>query len=292
MLRTLLASLLLALSGWVQADTLTTRLDDLTLNGRFVAAVEQADRPTVLITHGTLAHNGMELIENLQQVLADAGFASLAINLSLGLDDRRAPYPCQHPHRHRHEDAVREIAHWVDLLMAQGHDRLLLLGHSRGGNQTAWYSRDHAPLPAAVIGQVLLAPMTWDAARERAQYRQRHGQPLEPLLNQARQHDRALLQPVGLLYCTDTAATAAALLSYHGDNPDLHTPNLLRATRLPTLVIAGSADSVVSDLPAAMATLDNPQVQLRVLDGADHFFRDLYTDDVVDALAEFSDQLP
>ncbi len=283
--------LLLALSAFAHADSVTTLFNDTTLSAKFKQGKNSPDT-TVLITHGTLAHNGMELIVALQDSLAEAGLNSLAINLSLGIDNRTAAYPCDTPHTHLHEDAIDEIGHWIEWLSQQGEQRILLLGHSRGGNQTAWYVDSAKTLPPAVKAQVLLAPMTWNASREAAHYQARYGHSLASVIEQARHAEQQLLQPVDFLYCHQTAASPASLLSYYADAQHLHTPNLLKTTALPTLVIAGSSDTTVPDLADAMTAVENAQVQLVVLDGADHFFRDLYTDDVVDQIKALLESLP
>lgn len=50
-------------------------------------------------------------------------------------------YDCAKPHRHRLVDALDEIAAWVDWLKQRGASDIVLLGHSRGGNQAAWYAK-------------------------------------------------------------------------------------------------------------------------------------------------------
>ena len=104
------------------------------------------------------AHKDMEIIANLQTLLADEEINSLAINLSLGIDNRQGPFDCAVPHEHRHEDAAAEIATWIEWLKGQGVDQVLLAGHSRGGSQVAAYSQN---ADAIVMGQVLIAPSTW-----------------------------------------------------------------------------------------------------------------------------------
>ncbi|PSL14841.1 alpha-beta hydrolase superfamily lysophospholipase [Marinobacterium halophilum] len=295
MLRNLITCILLLGSFGAHAETVTTSLHGMTLT----ANLEHADGPystdttTVLITHGTLGHNGMELVEALQEALTEAGFNSLAINLSLGIDHRKGRYACDTPHTHQHTDAVGEIGQWVNWLEEQGSNSVVLLGHSRGGNQTAWYTDATRPLPALIKAQVLLAPMTWNYARETAQYETRYGHSLAPLLaaaEQARSNNTPMMQPVDFLYCPQTQASPAAILSYYADEPRMHTPNLL-TTPLPTLVIAGSADTTVPDVSSAMANVDNPQVTQVTIEDADHFFRDLYTYDIVDHLTALMESL-
>ena len=55
----------------------------------------------------------MEPIANLQDVLTERGFNTLAITLSLGISDRKGIYDCAQPHRHLHTDALDEISAWL-----------------------------------------------------------------------------------------------------------------------------------------------------------------------------------
>jgi alpha/beta superfamily hydrolase len=49
--------------------------------------------------------------------------------------------------------------------------------------------------------------------------------------------------------------------------------------------VAGSEDDVVEGLVEAVQPLaDGERVNLIVLDGADHFFRDLYAEEIADAV--------
>jgi alpha/beta superfamily hydrolase len=55
----------------------------------------------------------------------------------------------------------------------------------------------------------------------------------------------------------------------------------------PVLVLFGSEDTAVPSLPAQMTVIRQDNIKYREIDGADHFFRDLYAYDVVDASLEF-----
>jgi pimeloyl-ACP methyl ester carboxylesterase len=286
------------LTGVAFAEEVTLEHEGVTLNGQLELAPDKSlEDGVVLMTHGTLAHNEMEIISQLQEQFRDRGVNTLAINLSLGKDERHGPYDCDEPHRHRHTDAVEEIGAWVAWLEEQGAQDIVLLGHSRGGNQTAWYAAE-APEPtfAAVV---LLAPSTWDEGRARSAYETTHGAPLEPVLERAQEMVREgrgdeMMEGVGFLYCEQTSATAEAFVSYYEPDVRFDSPRLLPHIEAPTLVIAGSADTITPDLPERMdltAKEEIEHVELVVIDGADHFFRDLYVDDVVDAVLEFTEGL-
>ena len=289
--RTLLIALLL-IPAALQAAEVKLRLGELTLNAQLQKAGDNWPKgPVVLITHGTLAHNGMEIVATLQALFEERGISSLAINLSLGLDDRHGMYACKTPHRHKHTDALNEIGAWLGWLESQGVQQVVLLGHSRGGNQTAWFAAERAaPL---VSGLVLIAPATWDAERQAAQYSKRFGKPLAPIREQAQQmiaqgQGNQLMEGVDFIYCQDTSATAAAFANYYALEPRLDTPQLLPKLKQPVLVFAGSEDDVVRGLEQAVAPLaDGDGIRFEVIDGADHFFRDLYAEDLADISVEF-----
>ena len=134
------------------ADEVKLQHDGMTLNASLVTSADSWPAgPVVLMTHGTLAHRGMEIMAGLQDMLSERGISSLAINLSLGLDDRSAAmYDCATPHSHRHTDAVAEIGAWLEWLKGQGVKKIALLGHSRGGNQTARFPDRAADLECGI----------------------------------------------------------------------------------------------------------------------------------------------
>jgi pimeloyl-ACP methyl ester carboxylesterase len=274
------------------AGVVTLSHNGITLN----ASLEQAgsswpDGPVVLMTHGTLAHRGMEIMAGLQGMLAERGISSLAINLSLGLDNRAAAmYDCATPHTHKHTDAVDEIGAWLDWLKAQGATQVALLGHSRGGNQTARFAAaSDDPVVKAVF---LVAPQTWDADDVAQDYRKRYGTDLFPLLAKAEQmvadgKGSELMEGVDFLYCEDTRVSAEAFLSYYAADGNMDTPHLLAEIKAPVTVFAGSEDTVEGQLIGDVEPLaDGEHIRLVVVDGADHFFRDLYSEEIADVVAE------
>ncbi|MFK7866613.1 MAG: alpha/beta hydrolase family protein [Alphaproteobacteria bacterium] len=233
----------------------------------------------VLITHGTLAHHAMEIIANAQALLEEEGIASLAISLSLGVNDRRGLYDCNQPHQHTHEDAQHEIAAWLDWLGSAypQYDQVFMMGHSRGGNQTAQYlaNFDHNQ----VKGGILLAPMIWEGQSAAQQQR----------LSKIKGNSPSDMQPVDqLLYCPDAVASALAIHSYNADDPNLDTPSLLNQVKKPVLVIAAADDNVVKQLENAVRTrTQNDLVEMVSIMDADHMFLDFYIEDAMVEAVEF-----
>ncbi len=273
------------------AKEVTLLQRNLTLN----AELELAEGKTisdgvVLIMHDALAHRDMELMVYLRALFRERGYSTLAINLGLGLDDRHGMYDCNTMHRHSNDDAVNEIGLWVDWLRREGARDVILLGHSRGGAQTALYAAErHDDVVKAVI---LMAPTTSDN-NSPAAYLLRYGQALEPLLAKSRElvssgMDDALLGHVGLLTCAGTTVTAGTFLSYYGQDPRLDTPYLLPRIKVPTLVVVAGADSIVIGLDRKVASLvDGQRLRMTVVEGADHMFLDIYADQAIDVIDHF-----
>lgn len=283
---------LVAVASQASADEVKLEYRGLSLNANLqMAEGNDWTTPFVLMTHGTLAHNRMEIIHTFQDLLTAAGYNTLAINLSLSLDDRHGTYQCPQLHRHRHTDALDEIGVWLDWLVARGADDVFLFGHSRGGNQTAWFvaERDRP----AVAGVVLVAPGTWSGPAAAGAYAARHGTSLAEVLQRAERMVQAgegglPLENVGFIYCEKTRVTADAFLDYYVPDPRRHTPFLLPMIPKPVLVVYGTEDRVIANAQGEVEPLAaTGAVQLAIIDGADHFFRDLFAEEAVEAIADF-----
>ncbi len=279
-------------AGAAREQNVSLRYGDLVLNGRLVVpGSKPLGEGVVLMVHGTLAHHGMDTIRGLQETFADRGIATLAITLGLGRSNRRGMYPCAVPHRHRHTDALDEIAAWIDWLGGKGAGSLVLFGHSRGGNQVAWYMAERKDRRVARV--ILLAPMTWSEGRARGTYMRRHGRPLDEVLARAKALVAAgkgdqLMHDTGFLFCPGATVTAETFVSYYGPDPRRDTPALLPRIPAPVLIVAAGQDAVVPDLvPRVRPLADGRRIRLVVVEDADHFFLDLFAEDVADAVSEF-----
>lgn len=276
----------------VRAEPVSLAYDELTLLGYYEPP--PAGAPVVLMLHGTLAHGDMEIMRTLREVFAEEGWGALSVSLSFGEDRRTGMYPCDAAHRHRAVDAAAELAAWRAWLADRGVTRVVLLGHSRGALQMAAFAADAAPSTAEAM--VLLAPPAPPDGRQAERYRARFDDDLAARVREAEAlvaADRGdeTLTGVGFLYCDDARVTAAAFLSYYGPAAPSDVRDFLRDSARPVLVIAGSEDEISAGLPAALGPiLSPPRQRLVEIDGADHFFRDLYAYDVVEAVQDFVDE--
>ena len=135
--------------------------------------------------------------------------------------------------------------------------------------------------------------MTWSEDGEAEDYKKKYGVELKPLLAKAEALVAAgkgdeVMNPIDFIYCKQTEATADAFVGYYRPDADLDTPRVVGRIKAPVLVIAGSADTVVNDLiPKMESVADGDHVKLEIIDGADHFFRDLYLEDAADMISDF-----
>lgn len=274
------------------AQEVTVKQDHLTLRADLnLASDKKIQDGVVLLLHGTLAHNQMEIIKTVAELLNDKGFNTLSINLSYSLDQRPSQMlDCAIEHQHQHEDAMQEISTWMQWLQEQGVEQVYLMGHSRGGNQIAWYASEQAN--ALIKKIVLIAPATWNAEKSASDYEERYKTPLAELVNNAQAKVAAgqgteVLDTAGFVYCEKAKASAKSIVSYYRADERKNTPSLLSKLTQPTLVIMGSEDTTMQDLPAQMEAIKQANVQAVMIEGADHFFLDLYADELVEKTVEF-----
>ncbi|QCU89489.1 alpha/beta hydrolase [Thiomicrorhabdus sediminis] len=248
------------------------------------------DDKMVLLTHGTLTHKERSTYAQLQKNLAAQGVSSLAINLSLGLNDRHGEYDCNVAHTHKHTDALQEIGFWLDWLKSQGATAVTLMGHSRGGNQTAWFATEHDS--DIIKNVVLVAPATGEQ-QSPAEYEEKYGKSLASVMAKAKKMVAAgkgneMMADTDFIYCKKAKVAAASFVDYYEVKPQFDTPTLLKDINKPTLVVMGSADTVVADLPEKIQPLaDAGKVETLMLEDADHFFLDFANEDLAAAVAEF-----
>lgn len=269
----------------------------LKLNGNLVIAGANSEpEQMILITHSLIQHNAREPIPYLQELLRERGYSSLAINYSLAIDNRHGPFDCLAPHRYTLEDSLDEIALWVDWLKRRGVRRLVLMGHSYGGNEIARYAANHDE--EAIAAVVLLGPGTADHRMwSPAGYEIRYGKPLNSVLEHAEMlvasgEGDTMMEGVDFIFCPKATVKAASFASYYRVDPERLLPNLLRAAKKPTLFIAASEDNRLPDLNRLVTPyIDGERTRLVVIEGAGHFFLDLHSDDAVDQMVEFMGEI-
>ena len=283
-------SLLAVLPTASSAEEVTQKYNGLTLNANLEKAPGSTlEEGVVLVLHGPLAHNRMEIIENIQRALAENGRNSLAINLSLAVDNRHGFYDCTIPHRHTQEDSLDEISAWVDWLRQQGVADIVLLGHSRGANQVMVYSATHRDPEVKQL--ILLAPGT---AEIKKAYQVRYGYDIEKLVSEAREMVAAnkaneLMEQTDFGICPQSDVSAKTFLSYYADDvPFNNFDEFLPRLNRPTLITTGSMDERFPNTEEKIAPyVDGKMIHHTEIEGAGHFFRDFNIDEAMEAAVEF-----
>jgi Serine aminopeptidase, S33 len=264
---------------------------ELTANLETVPGKSLKSDGAVLLVHDTQGHGRMELMAALQDGLHDLGINSLAITLGLGLDKRRGMFDCGLEQDHRHEDAIDEIAAWVQWLKEKGASSITVAGHGRGANQVALYAINRLDKPVKRV--VLIAPLMQTAEKAEAEYRARFGKSLRPELAKAEElvaneEGNQLVEVPGFLNCQHAQVTAGAFADYYGANEKFKTTNLLQSIKLPVLLAVGDADPNLREIQAAEPEFAGLKtVTLAIVPGADQDFRDLGADELAKKIKEF-----
>jgi pimeloyl-ACP methyl ester carboxylesterase len=248
----------------------------LKLNGNLEVpdgkTVEGSD--VIILLHGTLSWLGQETIASLQKNLKARGIATLAVTLSLGVDDRTGPRACNVVHDYALAGAQREIGLWIEWLKAQNAKSIDLLGFSSGGVQVA------AMAPELTVARrvILLAPAFANSADQEELYQKAFGRPLKPQLEEARKLPLEKLT-VDFQTCKQAPVLGATFLDAYSPRPF----SLAAKTGHPTLVVVAGKDEVEPDLAKKLPSAVRPVI----VDGATHFFLDLYGEEAADAIAKF-----
>ncbi|MCK5663097.1 MAG: alpha/beta hydrolase [Thiotrichaceae bacterium] len=286
---------LLSVADSIQADEVTQKFNGLMLNANLELAEGKVMQDgIVLIMHGILGHNRMEVIESSQQALLDNGHSSLAINLSLGIDNRHGFYDCSKPHRHMQEDAIIEIGVWVRWLRDKDVSKVILMAHSRGSNQAMVYAVDKKD--PEVTHLIFLAPGTVDDSKKL--WEGRYGTGFDQTLQGARKLIAAgkgheLMDNTDFTFCPQTMVTANTFNSYYGDLGRFRNfPSYLPRITVPTLITTGTEDERQPDIKKhVLPYVDGKFIQLSEIEGAGHFFRDFNIEEAMEVAIEFLDNV-
>ncbi|UHD15834.1 alpha/beta hydrolase [Thiocapsa bogorovii] len=276
-----------------KAEEVNLDFNGLTLNANLeIAEGKQLSDGVVLIMHSFLAHNRMEIIEASQTALLENGQSSLAINVSLDVDNRHGFYDCMIPIRFKLADALDELDAWIAWLKGQGATSVVLMGHSISANQMLTYAATrHEPTVKALV---LLAPNTVGHPSSPERYRVDYDSDLEQVLARAKELVEAgkgdeLMTETDFGFCPKATVSAEAFYDFYEQNNEFWNAHVfLPKTDVPVLVIAGSVDDRQPNIPEHVAPyVDDERVYLTVIEDADHFFRDLNIEEAVEAAVEF-----
>jgi len=269
----ILLSLIIACNQ-VDAEPVQTEYNQLILNADLQDNGERG-KPVFLLVHGTWATHKMEIMRTLQELLAEAEYNSLAISLSLGVSNRTENQDCASGIKAGQNDNLDELGHWINYLEQKGFTEVVLIAHSRAGAQVASFT--HKAQDKRIKAQALIAPMVWSAESVPDDVR-----------NRADKSTDKMLSKVAVLYCDETNISLDAYRSYYSEQPEKNTPTIIKNSLIKTIVYLGTDDELITEnfLKQSALLEKNSNITTHIIDGADHFFRDLNSDEIVEHLIE------
>lgn len=276
--------------GSLQAKEVSQQHRGLTLNANLeIAEGKDFKDGMVLILHGILGHNKMELVATSQQILLENEMNSLAINLSLSRSNRHGFFDCTWPHYHQQDDVFEELNLWVDWLRKKGVSKIALMGHSRGSNQSMVYAAEH--LDPTVTHLVLLSPGADDV---RETHEKRYGSVLNATADLMQEMIKSnkgeeLIDGVDFWFCPKATVTANSYLSYYGEMSKFREfQTYIPQIPVPTLIITGTMDERFPNVRKNIRPfIDNKRIYSSEIENAGHFFRDLNLEEAVETMIDF-----
>ncbi|MCW8829175.1 MAG: alpha/beta fold hydrolase [Gammaproteobacteria bacterium] len=232
----------------------------------------EAGRHAVLVLHGFMTTREFNTVQSLVNELTGSGYTVLAPTLSLGVDNRRATVPCDAIHTHTWEEDLAEIDFWVNWLVRQGYDSIVLLGHSSGSLQLVSYA---AGAPPDQVKKVVATSLVNLSRYTSAAVAEREIAEAKKLLSKK----PPPLREYHVVFCDNFTATPQSYLSYVRWTPE-RVLQTLTAAQVPVEVIMGGADRRFS--ADWIESLRKNGTKVMVIDGASHFFDATYEFDLLD----------
>lgn len=245
----------------MQAETITIQVDrGITATAGYRAG--QLQKPAILLLHGFLQTQYFPTIQRLAESLSEFGYTVLTPTLSLGINRRNRSLPCEAIQSHSIDQGAEELKHWFRWLQANGHQRLIAIGHSSGGIRLlALLSQSSAP----VVEKLILISLTYVGQGPAAFERVEDGLRAQRLLQQR----PSSLAEYALHFCRRYLALPKDFLSYYQWSRE-RTLAAITALPQPPYVIFGGTDQRLDAL--WLKQLEATNTSVTVIPGANHFF--------------------
>ena len=231
-------------------------------------------KPTVLVLHGFLQTRTFPTVVGVAEALAANGHTVLTPTLSLGISSRKNSLPCEAIHLHDFDSDVDEVEFWVRWLVAKGHKRITLVGHSFGNlHLLAYLARKTVP----EVRQSVMISLADVESRQNAASRSRLAADLRARVGRK----DANLVEAEFGHCKKYVSTPSALLSYISIT---RTSLLgwLGKSSVPVDVIMGGNDERMG--PGWIDKLSTRSDAVQIIPGANHFFDNQFEFDLQDAV--------
>ena len=245
-----------------------------------------------LIVHGTRGHKGMEIIETLSTRLYEEGYDVLSINLSYGFNNRKDDFlTCDIKHKHSEYESVDEIVTWYNYLNKRGYEQINFIGHSRGGLNVM---QALSIISNKEIDSYLLAPVIDTYQGSKNYYEDELGIPYDIIIKSEENYNLAdRYKKINFLFCENVDVYSQTFKSYldFSENESIYPYTydileLISNSESNVTIFSGTDDEILLDSYKVYEELDKVNVRTIILEGAGHFFRDLYLEDVIDKIIE------
>ena len=265
-----------------------TRNDGIKLNANLSQNLQNDS--VYMIVHGTRGFKTMEIIKSLEEKIILNGHDVLSVNLSYGVTNRDDSFlSCDIKHTHNEHESVTEIISWYQYLLSKNYKKIIFVGHSRGGFNIVQAS--------ALIGNKdielhLLAPIVDTYKGTRDYYMSEHNLPYDQIIQN---NDEYMISekypPINFLFCENAQVSSSTFRSYldFTENRSKYPFTfsifkLLSESNSKVSIYSGSADEILLDSYKRFESLNKENIKHYVIDDGDHFFRDIYLDDVIDLM--------
>jgi pimeloyl-ACP methyl ester carboxylesterase len=254
------------------ASALSGKTPSLTVFAHYRAG--KPELPAVMILHGFLQTGEFHTVQQLANNLADAGHATLAPTLSLGIPRRAKSAACEALHTTGMDRDIAEIDAWVDWLKQRGHTRIVIATHSFGSLQAlAWLKARPDPAVKSFIGISLVGV---DLGMDETA----HAALIARLEAEAKANPKKIGE-APLSFCNKYPAPTGAYLSY-ARWPDTRVLDELDRVAVPVDVVLGGADA---RLPADwIKRVGKTRAKVHVIDSANHFMDGQHEFDLLDTV--------
>lgn len=252
------------------------------LNG-YYSTQETISDSIIILLHGTRGHQNLEIISSLREILKENSLDSLSINLSYGITNRNNDFlPCDIKHKHTVSDTLNEIQVWYNYIKKIGYKNIYLLGHSRGGQDiTNFYQGLNEKDQALVNAVFLLAPISDSSLDNVEYYKKEFNTDITSITN----NDKVKIDFLG---CKDASVFGYSFKSYYYNLNISNIIDVLRVTKGKFYIITGSEDTITpyTHERVKQSIKNKKDIELYKIDGAGHFFRDFYFDDLSEIILD------
>lgn len=248
-----------------QAEQVTLQASEVHVPGQARYLDNGREKPAILILHGFSATHNYPTVQALQDYFNLSGYTTLAPTLSLQTPLRSQPVQCNSLHTHTLQQDIDEVRAWINWLEQQGHNQIILIGHSSGSQTLLEAMIPQAPKS---INALILTSLFYLNGEELGNL-ESEIKLAENLLSQGDNTPRKF----NFLFCqNDYLATPESYLSYL----TITRARVLKTIdqlSIPSYSLMGSADSRYTQVGEKwLKELDASKTNLTIIDGANHFF--------------------